>query len=121
MYVFVVPSVPRLLEIVSVSSTSVTLQWIPPEPPNGVITQYSLNGQTINISNNVLMYTVGGLSPDTMHSLHLRAHTIVGEGPPSSVTVITCKLLNTIICLLFGLCVVFQCQLISLIVANLNQ
>ena len=44
-----------------------TLQWTPPDPPNGVITQYSiqLNGTDIDdLSSNVLMYTIGGLSPD---------------------------------------------------------
>ena len=40
------------------------------------------------------MFTVEGLSPDTMYVLQLRAHTRVGEGPPNNVTVITCKLLN---------------------------
>ena len=82
------------MEIVSVNSSSVTLQWMPPETPNGIITHYSLqNGPTItNLSNNVLMFTVEGLSPDTMYVLQLRAHTRVGEGPPNNVTVITCKL-----------------------------
>ena len=93
-----VPSEPRL-DIVSVNSSSVTLQWRVPDPPNGVITQYSiqLNGTDIDdLSSNVLMYTIGGLSPDTVYVLQLSAHTIVGEGPPSSVTIITCKLLNTV-------------------------
>ena len=60
-----------------------TLQWRPPEAPNGVITQYSiqLNESDIgNISSNILMYTVGGLSPDTVYILHLRAHTGAGAG-----------------------------------------
>ena len=66
---------------------------MPPESPNGIITHYSLqNGPTItNLSNNVLMFTVEGLSPDTIYVLQLRAHTRVGGGPPNSVTVI-CKL-----------------------------
>ena len=98
-YLYVVPSVPRSLEIVSGNSSSVTLQWMPPETPNGIITHYSLqNGPTItNLSNNVLMFTVEGLSPDTMYVLQLRAYTRVGGGPPNNLTVITCKLLSTII------------------------
>ena len=85
--------------MVSVNSSSVTLQWSPPDPPNGVITQYSiqLDGTDRNdLSSNVLMYTIGQLSPDTVYVLQLSAHTIVGEGPPSNVTIITCKLFNTI-------------------------
>ena len=84
--------------MVSVNSSSVTLQWTPPDHPNGVITQYSiqLNGTNItDLSSNVLMYTIGGLPPDAVYVLQLSAHTIVGEGPSSSVTIITCKLLNT--------------------------
>ena len=74
-----------------------TLQWIPPEPPNGVITQYSIQYNGINITNfgnNMLMDTIEGLSPDTVYVLQLRAHTVVGMGPPTNETVLTCKLNN---------------------------
>ena len=82
------------METVSVNSNSVTLQWRPPETPNGVITHYSIqrNGtNTVNISSSVLMYTIEGLSPDTVYVLQLRVHTVVGAGPPTSETVLTCK------------------------------
>ena len=85
--------------MVSVNSSSVTLQWSPTGPLNGVITQYSirLNGTVrINLNISVQMYTIGGLSPDTVYVLQLTASTRVGEGPPSSVTIITCKLFNTV-------------------------
>ena len=73
------------------------LQWIPPETPNGVITHYSiqLDGTSIsNLSSSVLLYTIEGLSPDTVYVLQLRAYTGARAGPPSSVAVITYKLLN---------------------------
>lgn len=98
---FVVPSEPQALEIVSVNSNSVTLQWSPPVTPNGIITQYSLQYNTTavaNTTNNVLMYTVSGLSPETVYVLQVRAHTSVGAGTPSSVTVITRKLTLIVIC-----------------------
>ena len=82
------------METVSVNSNSVTLQWRPPETPNGVITHYSIqrNGtNTVNISSSVLMYTIEGLSPDTVYDVQLRAHTIVGAGPPTNETVLTRK------------------------------
>ena len=72
-----------------------TLQWSAPVTPNGIVTQYSLQYNTTaagNTTNNVLMYTVSGLSPETVYVLQVRAHTNVGAGPPSSVTVITRKL-----------------------------
>ena len=96
---FVVPSKPRSLEILSVNSSTVTLQWIPPEIFNGVITHYSiqLDGTNIgNFSSSVLMYTIEGLSPDTLYALQLRAHTGAGAGQSNTVTFITCKLSNII-------------------------
>ena len=90
-----VPSEPHSLTLVSADSSSVTLQWSPPETPNGVIMQYfiQLNGTNIvNLRSNVLMYTIKGLSPDTVYVLQLRAHTRAGAGPSSSMTVMTRKL-----------------------------
>ena len=73
-----------------------TLQWRPPETPNGVITHYSiqLDENNINISSNELMYTIEGLSPDTVYVLQLRAHTVVGAGPPTNRTILIGKLCN---------------------------
>ena len=74
---------------------------MPPKIPNGVITQYSIQyGETVidnfgSKTSNKLMRTVEGLSPNTTYTLQLRAHTKVGSGPPSSLTVKTCKLLNS--------------------------
>ena len=85
--------------MVSVNSSSVTLQWSPPDSSNGVITQYSiqLNGTDIDdLNSNVRMYTIGELPSDTVYVLQLTASTSVGEGPPSSVTIITGKLFNTV-------------------------
>ena len=83
------------MEIVSVNSSSVTLQWMPPETPNGVITHYSIQYNGINITNfgnNTLMDTIEGLSPDTVYVLRLRAHTGAGAGLSTSLTFLTCKL-----------------------------
>ena len=86
------------MEVVSITTSSVTLKWMPPETTNGVITQYSIQyGETIinNFGNNTLnmIGTVEGLSPDTEYVLQLKAYTRVGAGPPGSLTVQTCKLL----------------------------
>ena len=78
-----------------------TLQWMPSTTPNGIITHYSIkcdgreidNFQIDSKTSNKLMGTVEGLSPDTTYALQLRAHTKVGSGPPSNLTVKTCKLL----------------------------
>ena len=88
------------MEIVEVNSNSVTLQWSPPRVPNGVITHYSIlnNGTNIaNFGNNMLMDTIEGLVPDAVYVLQLRAHTVVGAGPPSNITIVTCKLFVVVI------------------------
>ena len=74
-----------------------TLQWRPPETLNGIVTHYSILYVGININitnydNNMLMDTVGGLSPDTVYVLQLRAHTGAGAGPFSRITFLTRKL-----------------------------
>ena len=92
---FVVPSEPQSLETVSVNSSSVALQWRPPVTPNGIITQYLLQYNTTavaNTTNNVLIYTVSGLSPDTVYVLQVRAYTEAGAGSPTIITIITRKL-----------------------------
>ena len=84
------------MEIVSVNSSSVTLQWRPPDILNGTIIQYSLQYNTTpveNVTGDVFMYTVGGLSAETIYSLQVRAHTGAGAGPPSIITATTRKLL----------------------------
>ena len=97
---YVAPSTPCSLKMVTVTSTSVTLQWMPPKYPNGVITRYSIQFDGMNVSDFVsnvsdrLMGVVEGLSPDTEYIFEIKAHTRVGPGPPVSLPVKTCKLLN---------------------------
>ena len=86
----------------SVTASSVTLQWKPPQTTNGVITHYSVQyGETVidNFGYNALDTVIGkieGLSPDTEYVLQLRAHTRVGAGPPGCLTIRTCKLLKLV-------------------------
>ena len=110
--IFIAPSEPQSLQVVSVNSSSVTFQWRPPEILNGTIRQYSIqfDETVINITGNMLMGTVDGLSPETVYTLRLRAYTGAGAGPPSSITVITCKLLNTITCYVYFVTVAYQCK-----------
>ena len=71
------------------------LQWSAPQTPNGVITQYSFLHNGTNITsfvNDTLRGTIEELSPDNVYVLELRAHTVVGAGPSSSITFLTRKL-----------------------------
>ena len=96
--IFLATSVPCSVKVASLTSSTVTLQWEPPETPNGLITKYSIqyDGSVVDNFGNVtldgLMGTVEGLSPDTEYVLQLRAHTRVGPGPPASLTVKTSEL-----------------------------
>ena len=78
-----------------------TLSWMPPEVPNGIITQYQMEYSSgnssdfisLNINNSILTYAVTGLTSNTEYVFRVRAFTIVGHGPPSNeVTHYTSKL-----------------------------
>ena len=90
------------MEVGIVTLTSVTLQWMPPEYPNGVITRYSIHYDRMDIdtfgdyASAKMTGVIEGLSPDTEYVFELKAHTRVGSGPPVSLIVKTGKLLNII-------------------------
>ena len=99
--------------IVNVTNTTVTVSWMPPNPPNGIISQYQIHYRSgdgdnfvqQNITNNVLIYTVTGLSINTKYEFQVRAFTIIGNGPFSDHNIIvhpgkfSCKLLNHLVML----------------------
>ena len=83
--------------IVGVTDTTVTLSWMSPDPPNGIIrnyrVQYSFNDRddynSTDTMTNALTYTVTGLMTGTQYNFRVRADTVtVGpmyRGPPSNV------------------------------------
>ena len=97
---FVAPSEPQDLEIDTVTSTSVTLQWMPPKYPNGVITRYAIQFDGISIDpfgdyvSEKMVGIIDRLTPDTQYVIEIKAYTRVGSGPSFSLPVKTCKLLN---------------------------
>ena len=81
--------------IVSDTDTTVTISWMPPDPPNGIIIQYQVqyrrNGSSDNFADNEvnitatdLTYTVTGLMMATEYIFRVRAFTVVGRGNPSN-------------------------------------
>ena len=90
------------LIIVSITDTTMSLSWMPPDTTNGIIIQYQLqywrsddttNVTSMNISNNTLTDTVTGLSSNTEYVFTVRAFTVVGHGNASNeVTDYTSKL-----------------------------
>ena len=96
MYVYcflIAPSAPMSLIIVNITDTTASLSWMPPEMPNGIITQYqvqysksdsSSDFNSSNNSNTNLTYTVTELLSNTEYVFRVRAFTIVGHGPSSN-------------------------------------
>ena len=79
--------------IVSITNTTVSLSWMPPNTTNGIITQYQLqywrsenrtNITSLDIANDNLTYTVTGLSSNTEYVFTVRAFTAVGHGNASN-------------------------------------
>ena len=113
---FVVPSEPKALDTINIASTSVSLQWMPPEFPNGCITHYSIHyngmdidnfGSNANVSDKMIG-TVDGLSPNTMYVFEMKAYTMMGAGPSVYLAVKTRKLINTYVRSCLGLvCIVY--------------
>ena len=72
-----------------------TLSWLAPDAPNGIIIQYEVEYSVISTTSLVnftdtLMGTVEGLSSGEVYTVQIRAYTRVGAGPFSnSITVTT--------------------------------
>ena len=100
MYVlFIVPTAPQNFTSTS-TKTSVTFSWNIPTCPNGLITHYILSVVTHNTSKNVtindqepkqeqLQTVVSGFIPYQSYNASITANTIIGAGPPATITGIT--------------------------------
>ena len=93
--------------ILNDTDTTVTLSWMSPDPPNGIISQYrvqyrrsdssSPNYNSIDTNTNDLTYTVSGLD-NTEYDFRVRAGTVVGYSDPSNVvTAFVGKCVTTVI------------------------
>ena len=86
--------------IVDVTNTTVTLSWMSPDPPNGIIRSYRVQYRISDVNNNVndnyisidtrnndLTYTVMGLMTGTKYDFRVRGETLSEDyrGPPSNV------------------------------------
>ena len=88
-YFFTEPSAPRMLIVNAITYTTVTLSWMPPMMPNGILIQYDLEyteeGNTlfsrIFLSFSQRSHTITELTPGTTYQFRVAAVTIVGRGP----------------------------------------
>lgn len=90
------PSSPPLhVQARMLSSSTMLVQWEPPEEPNGQIRGYRIYYSTEDRAqlsawhkhntDDSRLTTVSGLTPDLTYSLRVLAFTSVGDGPPSDV------------------------------------
>ncbi|XP_041081097.1 neural cell adhesion molecule L1-like protein isoform X13 [Polyodon spathula] len=90
-----VPEHPALLRVASFNKDSITLLWVPPLEPNGILTGHILQYQLINdmeelgnlhnitISDlTVTRWKVGGLETNSKYKFYMSACTRVGCGKP---------------------------------------
>ena len=90
---FIAPTAPPLsLTANSESSTSLSLQWLPPPENgrNGIIITYSVNVTRVSNGDSTEFtdiqdpyLTVESLRPYTQYSCSVAAHTVIGRGPYS--------------------------------------
>ena len=70
-----------------VTDTTMTLSWMPPDPPIGIITSYRVQYKrsdrssysSIDTMNTDLTYIVTGLTTNNEHDFGVRADTVVGR------------------------------------------
>ena len=89
---YVAPSdVPNNVTIIAADSTSLLIEWKPPNTPNGIITHYTLYINYTNdsqiattlIDGQFNIYLLEGLTPYQLVGISLSATTVGGEGPQS--------------------------------------
>ena len=76
-----------------VTDTTMTLSWMPSDPPNGIITSYQVQYKrsdrssysSIDTMNTNLTYTVTGLTTNNEYDFRVRADTVVGHSNNSNV------------------------------------
>ena len=88
--------------VVTVTDTTMSLSWTPPQMPNGIITHYQVQYRrsdssstftSLSTTNAILTYTATELTSNTEYVFRVRAFTVVGHGSSSNeVTHYTSKL-----------------------------
>ena len=91
---FIVPTAPQNFTSTSIK-TSVTFSWRIPISPNGLITHYNLSIVSQNTSKNntinilvpkQMQKVISGFSPYQSYNASITASTIIGPGPPATMT-----------------------------------
>ncbi|XP_072047677.1 tyrosine-protein phosphatase Lar-like [Amphiura filiformis] len=87
-----VPPAPEELTASNTDTTSITIQWLEPDPPHGVIIRYhiqywmtsDLMSTAMSAMNENTAFTLSGLQPNDEYSFRVQAETSAGRGNWSS-------------------------------------
>ncbi|XP_066489466.1 phosphatidylinositol phosphatase PTPRQ [Tiliqua scincoides] len=81
-------SPPQNVEVLNVTATEISLKWLPPEKPNGIITHYEVLYDSANAfvceNTTTTSLLLNGLKPYTLYNISVRAFTRLGHGNQSS-------------------------------------
>ena len=83
-------SQPLNLTSTAATDATISLQWSPPDMPNGIITNYKItyNAMTINTTDDSTTFTLMGLDPFTNHTISVAALNGAGVGLESDSIVV---------------------------------
>lgn len=89
----IVPPPPGMFMLVATSSSSLTASWQFPDPPNGIITAYTVycrtNESDIITTAEKENAEITGLDAFTTYECYVTANTSIGESSPSNSVVTT--------------------------------
>jgi hypothetical protein len=91
---------PTITSLISYTPYSLTVKWLPPLAPNGIITHYTFYDVSsdppvvLDVTSNPSQFEITGLSPYNLLTIRVSASTSVGEGPLSEP--VTNRTLHTI-------------------------
>eukprot|EP00731_Ephydatia_muelleri_P029835 Em0021g358a len=90
-----VPGPAQSLGVLQKTFTTITLMWLPPLMPNGVITQYQLTwGSSLPTYVTAPFAVVSGLNVSSTYTFNVTAWTVVGAGKPTAVQASTALIPN---------------------------
>ena len=94
LYVLSVPGAPRNLNVTASSATTLRVTWGPPDPPNGILLNYTLTyagptGDEVTLTTPNMEEVLMSLEEFTMYIITVRASTSVGMGPPATFSIMT--------------------------------
>ena len=89
---FLDPGSPESVDILAINTTSVEVEWFPPEAKNGILGDYTIFWQaeedqyfnTATVDNTTTSYIISHLQSCVLYNINVTAATSAGAGEPAS-------------------------------------